>query len=244
MILCLLVGCERENILDYITDLEQQNIKGPVKKLQTTTIAVDFYGQNSVESVSTEVFDEKGYTIKDERITCRDNSVVRNELKFNDHGALQSIITWINDSISSVSTVLYGKANECIQIITKDATGFLLYRDSLITQNEFGEIASARRYDHDGTLLASYVNRYKGKYLISATERDSKDKTRAKVEIELNENGDPVKELYFEVTNLIQVKKYSYNKIDKHQNWNEQIVRDTNDSIMQINMRAFTYADE
>jgi len=236
---------DKTDNIQYISDLQQQNLRGKVAKVETHEFVIGTIKNDSTLIRKTiEYFDKKGFTTKDISTSYPDNDTIENVLTFNSNGSMNSLTTVTNGQVESIMLLTYNKNGNCIIIKTMDSVGRLLYFDSLITQNIYGEIVRLNRYSSLNRLLYSFQNSYDSIYRIQGIARDSNNQIINVVNMSLNElnDYDTIEEIT--ISGKIRDNKtttYQYMSIDKFYNWTEMISYTSLGNVQNVTRRNIQY---
>jgi hypothetical protein len=242
--LCTLVSCSGNPSIKYLTDLEQANIKGHLKKLITETYELDSLGHmGKLMSERIEMFDELGYTITDTAKDFIERNEVVNFLNYNKNGSLASLITFENGKKQSKMSLKYNN-DKCISVNIYDSNDKLeTYYDN-ISQTKYGLLSSLNSHDANGRLTMSFVNEYDSIYQIGAIAKNSIGKLKSKVRISLTSKMDQENMLeisYFKDSSVQKFLSYKYENWDTTGNWIQQTIYDDNGKSIKIVKRIFSY---
>ena len=241
----LLISCSANPLIKYITDLEQENIKGDVTKLVTRTYEVDSMGKEErLESEIIEMFDSRGYTTTDTIRNVTDKSESVNSFTYNANGSLGIVLTAENGKKQSKMLWEYNNKDMCTGAKIYDADDKLEFYYDKITQTSHGLLKSVNSYNASGKLTMSYSNEYDSIYQVGAVAKDSMGKLSSVVKINLTNSKEPenVSETTYSGDSVIHNStSYQYKIRDKTGNWLEQISIDEKTKAIKITKRVFTY---
>jgi hypothetical protein len=240
----ILISCSGNQSIRYLTDLEQANIKGKVTKLVTRTYNIDSIGKiEELESETTEIFDNKGYTITDTTRNFIDSNEVIKFFIYNKNGSLASESTIENGKKQSKMLLKYD-GDKCVAIKIYDSNDKLESYYNNISQTEHGLLSNLNSYDTTGKLTMSYMNEYDGIYQINATAKDSKGVLKSTVKIDLNDRKDQENTLeisYFKDSTVQKYLSYKCEVFDTAGNWIQQTVFNEKGKAIKISKRIFQY---
>jgi len=243
----LFASCSENESIRYLTDLEQDNINGPVIRLVTETYQVDSLGQTgNLESVTIEIFNKLGYTITDSTKNLMPANEVVNFLEYNRNGSLSSVITFENGKKQSSMSLRYN-GDRCTLINMYDVNAKLQGYYDNISQTKRGLLLSVNSYDSTGSLVMSFVNEYDSIYQTRATAKDRTGTVKSDIIIHLTENKqqkDVLEVSYFKDSSTQKHLFYNYDKWDSVGNWIQQTVFDDDKKPIKIVNRIFWYRKE
>jgi hypothetical protein len=248
----LMFACNQktEKKLLQIPDVEQENLKGKVKQVETDTYTVDSTGKMGAMDTCcnyVEVFDDNGFTSK--YITKDEKGNIKSEQSFlhNDDGLFMGMSTVTNNKkISSLSIELdkdgkYGVAKSF------DSTGKMDSYFDGITTNEFGQITGATEHHTDSTLKMSFTSRYENHFFVGNESKDSTGKVTYSSTVKLNDKNDQ-EQLTENTVNKDSTKTtvttYKYDGRDEQGNWTQQTTYDDKGKATKIIKRVITYAEK
>ncbi len=241
---CLLVSCSGKQSIKYLTDLEQENIKGRVAKLVTETYQLDSLGKlGKLESMTIEIFNELGYTTTDTARDFMEKKEVANFLTYNKNGSLSSLLTFENGKKQSKIVAEY-ENNKCTTMKIYDSSDKLESYYSNISQTRQGLLSGVSSYGANGKLTMSYVNDYDSIYQTGATARDSAGMPTSVVKIQLTDKKYPASTLetsYFKDSTVRKYLSYKYESWDTTDNWIQQTVFDDKGKAIKMVKRIFSY---
>ena len=242
--LVVFVSCSGKPSIKYLTDLEQENLKGHVAKLVTETYAIDSTGQNEkLESITIEIFNEFGYTVTDTIKDITGNSEQANFFKYNKNGSLSSVQTFENGKTQSEMLWEYN-GDKCTGTKIYDGAGKLESYYNNISQNKYGLLTGVDSYDTSGKLIMSYTNEYDSIYQVSARAKDSIGILRSEVIIHLTDKkyqANTLETTYEKGSASKKYLSYKYEIGDAAGNWTQQVVFDDKSKAMQKVKRIFSY---
>ena len=244
-ICCFLISCSVKPSIKYLTDLEQENIKGNVTKLVTNTYNIDSTGKmEGLESENIEIFNSLGYTITDTNRNLVDKNEMVNFFIYNKNGSLSSVSMFENGNKLSRMLWEYDNTGKCTGCKIYDATDKLESYYSNISQTAHGLLKNVDSYNANGKLTMSYLNEYDSIYQIGATAKDSLGKLSQAVKIHLTAGKEPenvVETTYIKDSIINNSTSYQYKIWDKSGNWLEQTSFDEKGKAIKMTKRVFSY---
>jgi len=249
--LVIFAGCkptsEKSEINTHmaVSDVKAENLKGKVQQVVIETYLIDSAtGQTGkLESKSTEVFDDSGYTASYTNYTAKDSSTTIFNYVHNARGYLTSFDATKNGkpfTSMKLDVDSMGKYNLATSF---DSTGKMdgYYKD--LTMNEYGQFTGGNNYHPDSTLKMSFKTEYDSVYFKGAESKDSVGKVTYSSSVNLNDKKDPEKMEEKNVTKdstTNTTTTYAYNGTDDAGNWTQQTITE-NGKPKKIVKRVITY---
>jgi len=226
-------------------DAIAENVKGMVQQIVTETYLVDSTTgkMGKLESKSTEIFDDNGYTTSYSNHTSNDGATMVTKYDRDSNGYVTGIVTTKNDKPSSSMKITVDSVGKYASAISYDSTGKLdVYYDKIGT-NDFGEVTSATGHHPDSTIKMSFTNNFDSVYYIGGESKDSLGKTTYSAVLKLDEKKNAVQ---MDETNVKKdsttktTTAYAYDKWDDKENWTQQSTTE-NGKPKKIIVRTIAY---
>jgi antitoxin component YwqK of YwqJK toxin-antitoxin module len=219
------ISCDLNKEQSFINDLQQDNVKGPARKIITNIYLVNTKkGDKDLSQTIIDDFDRKGFVIRDSIIEISSKQVTLNLFRYK-KGRLTEIQSLVNGKLSGI-TIFEEDEGSLKRVKDYNSTGKLAQYYSNITLNHFGLLVSASSFDATGKVMSYYENNYKGMQLIGGFTKDARGIITYRFNTNLNDAQDPLsfKEVFVAGNSTkSNTFNYSYTKADRLNNWTEQI---------------------
>ena len=248
----LLFACNQqtEKKLLQMPDLEQQNLKGKIRQVETDNYAADSTGTIGAMDTccnSAEEYDDNGYSIRYITKDAKGNIKTEQSFTHNDAGLFTGMTTMTDNKKTSSLTVELDKDQKYHVVRSLDSMDKMdSYYDEIVT-NEFGEVTSAKQHHPDSSLKSSFTNNFEKQFYVGGESKDSTGKVTYSSSVKLNDKND--QEQVTETTvdkdsTKTTVTTYKYDGWDEQGNWTQRTTYDDKGKPTKITKRIITYADK
>jgi len=245
----LLLACNQPTEKKFLQmpDVEQQNLKGDITRIETSTYTVDSNGNMGPMDTccnSLDEFDANGFSSRNESKDSKGKLMSEQLYTHSDDGLFTGMTSMANSKTTSLMTV---EARDGKYTVAKmlDSTGKMTsYYDS-ITTNEFGQVTGATEHRPDGSFKGSFVSMYQGHSFVGNESKDSSGRVVYRSSVKLNDKNDQeqVTETNFgKDSATTTATTYKYSDRDDHGNWLQQTTYNDKGKATKIIRRAITYA--
>jgi len=248
----LLLACNQPTEKKFLQmpDLEQQNLKGNITRIETTTYTVDSTGKMGAMDTCcnyVDEFDGNGFSSRYESKDSKGKVTSEQLYTHSDDGLFTGMTTMANNKTASSMTVEIDKDRKYSVAKMLDSTGKTTsYYDS-ITTNEFGQITGGTEHRPDGSFKGSFVNTYQSHFFVGSESKDSTGKVAYRSSVKLNDKNDQeqLTETNFgKDSATTTLTAYKYSDWDDHGNWLQQTTYNEKGKATKIIRRTITYAAE
>lgn len=237
----IIIGCKPGEKKAFINDLQQDNVKGPAKKIITKTYLVK-NGANQLTQTIIDDFNQAGLVTSDSIIDANNKQLTLNTFIYENEN-LKETRTFLNGKQNGSSVCEYDINGKLKTLKELDSAGKLIQYYDKIMLNRFGLLASAFSFNASGKMTAYIENHYKGTQRVGGFTNNEKGNKIYRFSIALNQAQDPIslqEYTYADNSTKIQKFTYSFRKLDSHKNWTEQICYIDNKPF-QVIRRAIAY---
>ena len=226
-------------------DVFGDNLNGNVQQTVSTDYKADSSGKIGEQDsccVVVSKYDEKGY-ITDydnndkanpgknaETFIHNENGLMR-EVKVITNGKVHSVISVKTDSGKYISATEYDSANKLKDYFTN------------ITQNDYGQLTSMKKFNADSSLSAIMSSTFNKQVFTGNETKDSTGKVIYTSTVKLDDKNNPVETTEKNIKDSAKttITKYKYDSFDDKGNWTQRTETDENGKPTKITKREITY---
>jgi hypothetical protein len=228
------------------SDLTSEGLKGEVAAIEETPYKADSTGKaGEMDSCCTDKwqYDEHGNyigaTSKDSKGGLKSESVAE---RYPD-GLWKGEKTTKDGKSTGIETKIDDKGN-WTGAQSWDSTGKMDYYYTNITQNEFGQVMSGKKYDKDSVFREEWESKFDKNLQTSYTTKDSTGKVKSSGSYKYNDKGERTEESNTNITKdstTTTVTKYTYETHDDQGNWTQRTTWDEKGKATKVAKRVYTY---
>lgn len=230
------------------SDLRAENINGDVLSFVETPFKADSAGQTGeLDSCCIFIaeYDENGNTIKQinrnetgkfEAVSTRHENGLWESEKMTKNGKSYGYIeTQIDDKGQYVGRKAF------------DTAGKLAFYYTGLTQNEYGQVLTWKRWDKDSVFRMEGESKYDKNLFIERTDKDSTGKIKLTSFAKYNDKGEQIeitKTIVGKDSTVTKFTKYTYDAHDEMGNWTHRTTWNDKGMATKMVMRKFTYRNK
>ncbi|MEO7835270.1 MAG: hypothetical protein ABIR50_08115 [Ginsengibacter sp.] len=229
------------------SDLNADNLKGPVEQTTSTDFKVDSSGKMSDQDsccVVTVKYNEKGYISDYSSADKSGENVEKGVYSHYDNGAMKDIKMSKNGKQTNAISISVDKDGKYSGAQEFDSSNKLEYYYADMKENDFGGLAGLKQYKPDSTLKSSMTSTFDSALRTGGESMDSVGKVIYSSSQKLDDNKNVIEETSMTVTKdstINKVTTYKYDGMDANGNWTEKTEIDANGKPVKITKREITY---
>jgi len=247
----IVISCnEKKQEVSKNADVLADNLKGKVEKTTETDYKVDSSGkigdQDSCCVVNVN-YDEKGYIStysSDDKYGSKKEAEV---FTHNDNGTMKSVKNTKNGTPASTISIQIDKDGKYTSAQETDSTNKLSAYYTDLSENDYGQLTSLKKYRPDSTLESSMTSTYDKQIFKGNEVKDSVGKVTYSSTVKVDDKNNVIERATKTVTKDSTINKvtiYKYTTFDDNGNWTERTELDENGKPVKITKRVITYYKE
>ena len=245
------ISCnEKKQEVPKNADVLVDNLKGKVDETTETDYKTDSTGKIGEQDsccVINVKYDEKGY-ISAYSSAHKNGSEKEEEIFIhNDNGTMKSLKNTKNGTPVSAISIQIDKDGKYKTAQETDSTNKLSAYYTDLTENDYGQLTSLKKYKPDSTLESSMTSTYDKQFFKSNEVKDSVGKVTYSSTVKLDDKNNVIQRATKTVTKdstINKVTTYKYISFDDNGNWTQRTEMDENGKPVKITKRVITYYKE
>ena len=232
------------------SDLANDNLKGDIETIEETPYQVDSTGKaGAMDSCCIDVtqYNENGnsvtFTSKDSKGTEKNGSVFTRH----ENGLWTGSSDTKDGKPSGSMKVTVDDKGQYTIAQTTDSTGKPDVYYTGITQNEYGQVVSWKKFDKDSVFRQEGASKYDKNLFLGFTSKDSVGKVTFTSTVKYNDKGEQTENSSTTITKdstTTKLTKYTYETHDDMGNWTQRTEWNEKGKATKLIKRAYTYRKE
>ena len=246
-----LISCnEKKQEVSKNADVLVDNLKGKVEQTTETDYKVDSSGKMGEQDsccIVNAKYDEKGYILS---YSSEDKNGANKESEVfthNDNGTMKSIKNTKNGKPVSSISIQTDKDGKYTTAQESDSMNKLSSYYTDLSENDYGQLTSLRKFKADSTLESSMTSTYDKQIFKGNEVKDSVGKVTYSSTVKLDDKNNVIERATKTVTKDSTINKvitYKYTSFDDKGNWTERTETDENGRPVKVTKREITYYKE
>ena len=246
----LLFACttqKKETELAKNSDWYSQHLKGNVQTLEETSYSPDSTGvTGAMDSccISTETYDEKGYTISSSKKDSKGAVTEEMSMSRYDKGQAKDMTMKKDGKHNSGFKIQLDAAGKYVTAQELDSAGNVKFFYTNLDEDANGAVTTGKRFKADSSLDGTFYNVYTDGMQTGNSYTDSSGKEVYKSVSELNDKGLIAKTTDTETgkdSSTTTVKTFTYDSFDEAGNWTQRTTFNETGKATKVVKRSFTY---